>query len=101
MADVRTVGPVFMATVPAALDVDVMVVVRARKMRGANHNLSVPVPVTCFGRPFTHHGQYTYPRVRGTRSLGPAEPPLNLPKPKRCPPWLFPSRRPSRRQNGS
>lgn len=55
-----------MATVPAAQDVDVLVVVRAGKMRGANHDLPVAVPVACLGRPFAHSGQYTYPRVRGT-----------------------------------
>src|SRR5215208_34013 len=60
LEDVGAVGPVFMATVSAAQDVDVLVVVRAGKRRGANHNLSIPVPVACSARPFTHRGQFTY-----------------------------------------
>jgi hypothetical protein len=39
------------ATVPG------LIVVRAGKTRGANHNLSFPVPVACSARPFTHRGQ--------------------------------------------
>ncbi len=61
LKDVRTVGPVFVATVPAAQDVDVLVVVRAGKMRGTNHDLPVPVPVTWLGSSFAHIEQYTYP----------------------------------------
>ncbi len=51
-----------MAAVCAAQDVDVLVVIRAGKMRGTDNDLPVAVPVACLGRPFAHSGQYTYPR---------------------------------------
>ena len=93
--DIGPIGTVLVPAVPAAQDVDLLVVVRAGKRRGANHNLSVPVPVACFGRPFTYRGQFTYSRVRGTRSLGPTKPPYTspsrrvvLPSPLPLPPTL-------------
>jgi hypothetical protein len=60
LEDVGAVGPLLVAADPAAQDVDVLIVVRAGKRRGANHNLSIPVPVACSARPFTHRGQFTY-----------------------------------------
>jgi hypothetical protein len=66
LEDVRTVGPVLVATVPAAQDVYILIVVRAGQVSGADHDLSVAVPITWLGRPFAHNGQYTYPRFRDT-----------------------------------
>jgi hypothetical protein len=60
LEDVGAVGPVLVAADPAAQDVDVLILVRAGKARGANHNLSISVPVACSARPFTHRGQFTY-----------------------------------------
>jgi hypothetical protein len=54
LEDVGPVGPVLLAAVPAAQGVDVLVVVRAGKMRGANHDLTVAVGVAWFGGPFAH-----------------------------------------------
>ncbi len=60
------VGPVLVAAVPAAQDVDVLVVIRSREMRGTNHNLPVAVGVARFSRPFAHSWQYICARIRGT-----------------------------------
>jgi hypothetical protein len=63
--DVGTVGSILVATDPAPQNVNVLVVVRARKMRRTNYDLPVSVPVAWFGRPLTHNGEYTRARVRG------------------------------------
>jgi hypothetical protein len=67
--------PVFMATVSAPQHVNVLVMVRAGKVGSTDNDLPVSVPVAWLGRPLTHSAQYTYHRVRGTRSPSPSKPP--------------------------
>jgi hypothetical protein len=64
LKDVRTVGPVFMATVSAAQHVDVLVVVCASKVGSTDNDLPVSVPVARLGRPLTHSAQYTNHQIR-------------------------------------
>ena len=75
LEDVGAVGPVLVAAVPAAQDIDVLVVVRARKVSGANHYLPVAVGVAWLGGPFAHSEEYIRPSIRSTRSLGASKPP--------------------------
>ena len=55
--------------------VNVLVMIRAGKVGSTDNDLPVSVPVAWLGRPLTHSAQYTYHRVRGTRSLSPSKPP--------------------------
>jgi hypothetical protein len=51
LEDVRTVGPVFMATVSAPQHVNVLVMDRAGKVGCTDNDLPVSVPVAWLGRP--------------------------------------------------
>jgi hypothetical protein len=62
LEDVGAVCPVLVATVPAPQHVDVLVMVRAGKVRSTDNDLPVSVPVAWLGRSFAYRGQYTYPR---------------------------------------
>jgi hypothetical protein len=84
LEDVGPVGPELVTSDPAAQDV--LVVVRAGKIRGSDNNLPVPVPVARLGRPSGHSRQYTRAWVRGTRSLGPSKPPFERPSSRCCDP---------------
>ena len=72
---IGAVCPVLLAALPAPQHVNVLVMVRASEVRSMDNDLPVSVPVAWLGRPLTHSAQYTYHRVRGTRSLGPSKPP--------------------------
>jgi hypothetical protein len=70
LKDVGAVCPVLLTAVSATQDINVLVVVRADKVRGASHDLLVSVGVARFGRPFAHDAQYAHAWVSGIRSLG-------------------------------
>ena len=75
LEDIGTVCPVLVATPPAPQHVNVLVMVRAGKVRSPDNNLPVSVPVARLGRPLTHSAQYTNHQIRGSRSLSTSKPP--------------------------
>ena len=56
LEDVGSVSPILVPAVPAQ-DVDVLVVVRARMVSRANHDLPVPAPVARLGCSIAHSRQ--------------------------------------------
>jgi hypothetical protein len=69
LEDIGAVCPVLVATLPAPQHVNVLVMVRAGKVRRPDNYLPVSVPVARLGRPFTHSAQYTDHQSRSSRSL--------------------------------